>query len=485
MEKYDAVVIGSGPNGLAAAIEMARHQLKVLVLEMSEEIGGGTRTAELTLPGFKHDFCSAVHPTGILSPYLKELPLEKHGLKWLFPELSVAHPLDDEAAVLLSKDLDATAAGLGKDAKYWKRLFGYLSKNGEEILKDSFKALGVPKNPVSLARFGLNAFLPANAYAKFVLKEKRSRALFAGCAAHSLLPFDFLFSSALGIMFAMSAHMVDWPVAEEGSHSITKAMAAYLKELGGEIQTGIKVEHWKQLPEAKAYLFNTDPYQLAHIAEEKLPKSYTKRLRKYNFGMGSFKLDWALDGPIPWKDPNCLKASTVHIGGTIEEIAYGEKMAWQGKYVDQPYVLLCQQSQIDPSRAPEGKHTGYAYIHVPQGSDKDCTEIIENQVERFAPGFKDIILARHKTFPSDFHQYNPNYFGGAIAGGAADISQLFSRPIARLNPYTTPNPSIYICSASTPPGGGVHGMCGYWAARAALQKQFNIKTKHIWDHSQE
>ena len=465
---YDSIIIGSGPNGLAAAIELARNGQKVLVIEAAKSIGGGTRTAELTLPNFHHDYCSAVHPMGVLSPYLKTLPLDKYGLEWIYPKASVAHPLDDEPAIILNKSLEETAANLGVDAKKWENLFRYFIKNGEGLLADSLKPLGIPKNPFVLVRFGLNALWPATTFAKAKFKGKRAKALFAGCAGHSVLPLDFYFTSALGLVFALTAHLVDWPVAKGGSASITNAMAAYFKDLGGVIRTNFLVKNIKDLPTANHYLFDTDPKQLAEIAKDELPNAYKKRLLKYNYGPGVFKVDWALTEPIPWKDNRCLEASTVHVGGTMEEIAKSERMAWEGQHCETPYLILCQQSQFDTTRAPEGKQTGYAYCHVPHGSTKDMTEIIEQQIERFAPGFKATILAKHTVNTQTFYQYNPNYLGGAITGGAADITQLFTRPVARLNPYTTPNAKILICSAATPPGGGVHGMCGYWAARSIL-----------------
>lgn len=465
----DAIIIGSGPNGLAAAIELQRKGKQVLVLEGTDEIGGGTRTKELTLPGFHHDYCSAVHPMGVLSPFLKTLPLNKYGLEWIFPPASIAHPLDNEPAILLTKSLDETAQNLGIDQQQWKKTFNYFTKNGTALLEDSLKPLGVPKSPLLLAKFGLNALWPAKKYANFRFQGERARALFAGCAGHSVLPLNFYFTSSFGLMFALTGHLVNWPVAKGGSHAITKAMAAYFESLGGQIQTSTLIKHFKKLPVAKAYLFDTDPRQLVHIAGSELPLVYKNRLLNYKYGPGVFKIDWALDEAIPWKDPNCLLASTVHVGGELEEIAKSEKMAWQGKHCDKPFLILCQQSQFDSSRAPKGKHTGYAYCHVPHGSTKDMTNFIENQVERFAPGFKDIILARHTLNTADFYQYNPNYFGGAITGGSAHLTQLFTRPTARKNPYSTPNPKIFICSASTPPGGGVHGMCGYWAAKTVIK----------------
>lgn len=471
MSEYNAIIIGSGPNGLAAAIELAQNGLKVLVVEGADSIGGGTRSGERTLPGFLHDHCSAVHPMGVLSPYLKTLPLGDFGLKWIYPEASVAHPLDDEPTILLTRSLKETGSYLGKDAKKWENLFSYFSKNGEALLEDSLKPLGLPKNPSLLTRFGLKAMQPATSFANYAFKDNLAKALFAGCAAHSVLPLEKMFTAALGLVFGVTAHMADWPVAQGGSQSITGSMARYFESLGGEIRTSQWIKSMVDLPPAEVYIFDTDPVQLAQIASSDLPDGYRRRLNKYNYGPGTFKVDWALNGPIPWIDENALKASTVHVGGTIEEIALSEKMAWNGKHCDKPFLILCQQSMFDESRAPRGKHTGYAYCHVPNGSTKDMTEVIENQIERFAPGFKDIILKRHSTNTSQFHAYNPNYLGGAITGGAADITQLFTRPVARLDPYSTPNPKIFICSAATPPGGGVHGMCGYWAARAVLKKR--------------
>lgn len=469
-ESYDAVVIGSGPNGLAAAIELARNGARVGVLEASATPGGGVRSGELTLPGFIHDVCSAVHPLGILSPYFRTLPLAEHGLEWITPPASVAHPLDDGPAVMLYKDLDKTGANLGEDAGAWRGVFEPLLRNADGLLADILGPLSVPTHPIMLARFGLPGLRSAVGSARSRFRGKRARALFAGCAGHSILPLEKLLTSAVGTMFALTGHMEDWPVAKGGSEAITTALVSYFESLGGELRCSTKVERADKLPHARVYLFDTDPVQLASIANDALPAGYAKRLRGYRFGPGVFKLDWALDGPIPWNDPNCLEASTVHVGGTLDEIAASERAAWNGEHSDTPYLILCQQSQFDATRAPAGKHTGYAYSHVPHGSTHDQTAAIENQIERFAPGFKDIILERHTTTPADLERYNTNYVGGVIAGGVADIIQAFTRPVARLNPYTTPNRRIFICSASTPPGGGVHGMCGYHAARAALKK---------------
>ncbi len=470
LPEFDAVIIGSGPNGLSAAIELARNGVNVLVIEAAKTVGGGTRTASLTLPGFKHDFCSAVHPTGFLSPFWRKLPLEDHGLEWIQPQASVAHPLEGEEAVLLTRNIEETADNLGRDGKAWQRLLKPFLKKPYALLEDTLRPLGIPKHPILLARYGMKAMLPVTLLAKYQFREHRAKALLAGNGAHSVIALDMMFSSAIALMFAIMGHLVDWPVAKGGSENITKALTGYFKKLGGEIRTSTKITHMNQLPQAKVYLFDTDPFQLADIAESVLPRGYLKRLKRYHFGPGAFKVDWALDGSIPWSDPRCLKASTVHVGGPIEEIAHSEKTIWQGGKTEKPFVMVCQQSEFDPSRAPNGKQTGYAYCHVPFGSDFDFTEIIENQVERFAPGFKDIILRRHSISTKKFYEHNPNYYGGAITGGAANITQLFTRPVARIDPYSTPNPKIFICSSSSPPGGGIHGMCGYYAARAVLKR---------------
>ncbi len=469
-ESFDAVVIGAGPNGLSAAVALAQAGASVLVLEATNEIGGGTRTAELTLDGFRHDVCSAVHTTGILSPFFRSLPLEEHGLRWIVPPASVAHPLDDEPAVMMWSSLTDTAEGLGADACSYEKLVAPFLEDPHPFFEDVLGPLGWPSRPGLFMRFGLKAMWPATWLASWRFREARARALFAGCAAHSILPLNSMFTAALGVIFSIAGHVEPWPIAAGGSFAIPKALGGLLRELGGQIRTGVRVDSLADLPPARVYLFDTSPNQLAAIGEPVLPGGYVRRLQRYRYGPGAFKLDWALDGPIPWRDPNCLQASTVHLGGTLEEIAAGEAAMYRGEHPDKPFVLLCQQSQLDPMRAPDGKHTGYAYCHVPGGSTFDMTEIIEDQVERFAPGFKDLILARHVMRTDDFQHYNLNYVGGAITGGVADVFQLFTRPVARWNPYTTPNPRIYICSASTPPGGGVHGMCGYHAAQVALRR---------------
>jgi phytoene dehydrogenase-like protein len=472
MADHDAVVIGSGPNGLAAATALAQSGASVLVLEAMDEVGGGLRTSELTLPGFAHDECSSCHPMGILSPYFSSLPLAEHGLEWVRPPASVAHPLDDQPAVMLWRSIERTAAGLGPDGGSYERLVAPYLKHPEGFLEDVLGpvAMGIPNHPLTMARFGLTGLAPATRLADRRFEDTRAQALLAGCAAHAILPLERRLTGAVGLLFLVTAHLEEWPVVRGGSAGLARALASHLQALGGTIQTGARVDSAADLPPARVYLFDTSPSQLASIAGGVLPERYVRALRRYRYGPGAFKLDWALDGPIPWTDPNCLDASTVHLGGTLEEIAAGEAAVWRGEHPDRPYVLLVQQSQFDPTRAPEGKHTGYAYCHVPPGSSADLTDVVEHQVERFAPGFRDRILARHATRTADFERQNPNYVGGAITGGVADVPQAFARPVARLDPYATPNRRVYICSASSPPGGGVHGMCGYHAARSALRR---------------
>jgi phytoene dehydrogenase-like protein len=467
----DAVVIGSGPNGLAAAIELARAGASVLVLEASDEPGGGMRTAELTLPGFHHDVCSAVHPTGILSPFFRQLPLEEHGLVWIRPAASVAHPLDGSEAVMLYRSLVRTQERLGsRDAKAWARLVGPFLASPHDLLADAMAPLRVPAHPVQMLRFGMRAAFSANRLARLLFRDAPARALFAGCAAHSILPLTSPLTAALGVMFAITGHVEDWPVAAGGSRAIASSLVSYLKALGGRVETGRRIERLDELPPSRVVLFDTSPEQLSRIAGDALPAGYRRRLGRYRYGPGVFKLDWALDGPIPWRDPACLEASTVHVGGTLEEIAASERDMYHGRHPERPYLIVCQQSQFDASRAPAGRHTGYAYCHVPHGSTLDRTEAIERQIERFAPGFRDRILARHTMDPAWLERHNPNYKGGAVTGGVADALQLWNRPVTRLDPYATPNPRLFICSAATPPGGGVHGQCGYWAARSALRR---------------
>lgn len=465
----DAVVVGSGPNGLAAAITLARAGVSVRVIEGHAEPGGGARTAELTLPGFLHDVCSACHPMGVLSPLFRALPLAAHGLEWIAPPVSVAHPLDDGPPVLLTRSVEQTAAGLGEDGAAWARMVRPFLEDPHGLYADLLAPLGIPRNPFRLARFGLSAIRSAAGLARGRFSGARARALFAGNAAHAIQPLEHPLTAALGLVFAISAHVEPWPVAKGGSTSITAALVSILRSLGGEIECGRPVRSLSELS-AKVVLFDTSPENLAAVAGEALPAGYRRRLGRYRYGPGVFKVDWALDGPVPWRHAEVGDAATVHLGGTLEEVAAAEAAAWNGEHPERPFVLVCQQSAHDPTRAPAGKHTVYGYCHVPGGSTVDRTEAIEAQVERFAPGFRDRILARHVMNTRDLSAYNPAYVGGAITGGVADWRQLFTRPVARLDPYSTPNPRLFICSAATPPGGGVHGMCGWFAARSALRR---------------
>jgi len=472
---YDAVIVGSGPNGLAAAITLAREGFVVAVLEAKETIGGGARTEELTLPGFRHDVCSAIHPMALVSPFFRDLPLAEHGLEWAYSPAAIAHPLDDGTAATLELSLDATAARLGIDEQAYRSLMapfaGQAGALFDEILRPIL-ALPPPKHPLLLARFGLQGLQPAmRAVSRF--RDPHARALFGGAAAHSFLPLEKIGSASFALALILAGHAIGWPAAKGGSSAIIDAMASYFKSLGGVIETGTRVRSLRDLPPATVALLDVTPIQLAYIAADQLPTGYVRRLGKFRYGPGVFKVDWALDGPIPWTAEECSRSATVHVGGTIEEIAAHERAAFHGTMTDKPFVLVAQQSMFDATRAPEGKHTGWAYCHVPHGWKGDATEAIERQIERFAPGFRDRILARHTFNPAQYEEHNANYIGGDIAGGANTMSQFLTRPFAKLDPYATPNPRIYMCSSSTPPGGGVHGMCGYWAARSVLKNVFD------------
>lgn len=465
----DAVVVGSGPNGLAAAIVLAQAGYSTTLFEAKDTIGGGLRSKALTLPGFVHDVCSAVHPLGLASPFFSKLPLSKYGLEWIKPPVPLAHPLDDGTAVLLEQSIEATAAGLGRDGKAYSKLMTPLVNSWDDLAGDILGPLHFPNHPLAFMRFGLSAILPAEWVAKTRFSEERARALFAGLAAHSILPLNKWTTSAIALVLGILGHKTGWPMPRGGSQQIAEALAKYFQSLGGQIITDSPVRSIEELPPSRVVLFDVTPRQLLKICGERFPIGYRRRLGNYRYGPGVFKIDWALSQPIPWRAKECLRAGTIHLGGTLQEIAQSEELVWEGKYPEKNFILLAQPSLFDPTRAPPGKQTAWAYCHVPNGSTVDMTLQIESQIEKAAPGFKDCILARSTMTAAELEVYNPNYIGGDITGGVQDIFQLFTRPVARIVPYSTPDPKIFICSSSTPPGGGVHGMCGYHAAEAALK----------------
>jgi Phytoene dehydrogenase and related proteins len=470
---FDAVVVGSGPNGLAAAIALQQEGLSVLIIEGKNEIGGGLRSAEFTLPGFVHDVCSAIHPLAIGSPFFNTLPLQDYGLFYTFPDLAAAHPFDDGTAAVLGSSIEETARLLGDDEQAYLKLLKPLVKDWPDIAADVLGPLHFPKHPIAMAKFGLNALTSATFLAKR-FKTKAARGLWAGMAAHSIQPLSNLTTSAIGLVLMAAAHLKGWPIPVGGSKEIANALSSYFIALGGKIETGRYIKSLDELPSSRTVLFDVTPKQLLQIAGHKFSSIYKWQLERYRYGMGVFKVDWALDEAIPFTAKEARHAGTVHIGNTLEEITLSEKLSWQGKHADKPFVLLAQQSLFDTSRAPEGKHTAWAYCHVPNGSVTDMTETIEKQIERFAPGFRDRILAKHTMNTAQVEAYNPNYIGGDINGGVIDLGQIFTRPALRSSPYRTSAKGLYLCSSSTPPGGGVHGMCGYHAAKRALKDVFSI-----------
>ena len=467
---YDAVVVGAGPNGLAAAIVLARAGHSVLVAEARDTIGGGCRSAQITRPGFLHDICAAVHPMGIVSPLFRDLPLAAHGLEWAQSPAALAHPFDDGSAAVLHRDVQATGETIGPDGKPWARLMRPFLDAGEPFFADVLRPIRVPRHPFVMARFGLAGLQSCERLVRRQFSGPRARALFTGCAAHSFLPMDAPASASFGLVLALVGHAIDWPVVRGGSQRLADALASYLRSIGGEIETGRPVAALRELPSHRVVLFDLVPRLVERIAGEALPASFRKQLRRYRHGPGVFKIDWALRGPIPWTAAACHTAATVHLGASFEEIAESERAAAHGGVAERPFVLVAQQSLFDRTRAPEGQHTGWAYCHVAHGSTVDMTERIERQIERFAPGFRDLILDRRTMSPSDVEAHNANMIGGDIGGGANDLAQFLFRPVRRWNPYATPNPRLFLCSSATPPGAGVHGMCGYWAAQSALRR---------------
>jgi phytoene dehydrogenase-like protein len=466
--QFESVVVGSGPNGLAAAITLAQAGQSVAVFEAEPTIGGGMRSAELTVPGFIHDVCAAIVPLALASPFFRTLPLAKHGLAFIQPDVPLAHPLDDGTAVIVERSVQQTATGLGRDGASYASLFGPLARDWAKLEPVVLGPLKFPEHPLIAARFGLNAMRSASSLAKSKFRDVRARALFAGLAAHSILPLEDSPSAAFGLILGSLAHAVGWPIVGGGTQKLADALAAQFRSLGGEIRTGTRVTSVDELPPGATVFCDVSPRSLAKIAGSSFTPGFRAALERYRYAPGVCKVDWALDAPIPWKSPECARAGTVHVGGTLEEIATSERDAWNGAESSAPFVLLAQPTLFDPSRAPAGKHTAWGYCHVPNGSTEDMSGAIEAQIERFAPGFRSRILQRSVMLPADLQAHNANLVGGDVGGGAVTLYQLFMRPTWRL--YATTNRQIYICSASTPPGGGVHGLCGHLAAKRALRK---------------
>jgi len=468
--RYDAVVIGSGPNGLSAGIYLAQQGCSVLILEAAEYAGGGVRSEELTLPGFIHDPCAAILPLTLTSPFFRSLPLEKFGLKWLDSPLPLVHPLDQGKAVLVMRSLDETAAYLGQDGRAYQRLLKPLLDDWENFSQDLLASVPFPpRSGLTFLRFATAALLPATILGKSLFREETGRAVWAGMAGHAMMPLEKVATGAFGILISLTAHAVGWPFPQGGAGALGAALIAYFKSLGGELLTGYPVRSLTDLPEHQVALFDVSPKNFVNIMGENLPASYQSALARYRYGPGVCKVDFALDAPTPWMAEAAHRAATLHLGGTAEEISAAERLVAQGKHPAQPYVLVAQPSLFDPIRAPKGKHTLWAYCHVPNGSRKDVSKEIETQIERFAPGFRRQILAKHVRTAIEMEAYNPNYVGGDINSGVQDLLQQFTRPVLSLNPYRTPIPGVYLCSSATPPGGGVHGMCGVHAARTALR----------------
>ena len=463
-------MVGSGPNGLAAAIRLAQAGRSVVVLESAATPGGGVRSAELTLPGFIHDVCSSVYPMAVCSPFLRTLPLKDHGLEWVFSPAALAHPFDDGTAVQLYQSLEETVRALGPDGSGYQRLFSKIVPRWQDLVQDALAPPGFPRHPFLFAGFGLRAIRSGAGLARAIFHTNRARTFFAGMVAHSMLPLENLSTAAVALMLGLGAHAGGWPIVRGGAQQLTAALVAYLQSLGGQVITGCHVESLDQLPPGRTVLLDVTPRQLLKMAGSSLPGSYRRKLERYRYGVGAFKIDWALHQPVPWRAPECRQAATIHLGGSLDEICESERLPWDGKIAERPFVLFAQPSLFDSTRAPAGKHTAWGYCHVPNGYNGDAAEIarrIENQVERFAPGFRDCIAGRSVMGPVELERHNANLVGGDIAGGAPLLSQLFLRPTASL--YRTPLPRTFLCSSSTPPGPGVHGMCGYFAAEAALK----------------
>jgi phytoene dehydrogenase-like protein len=467
MNSPEAIVVGSGPNGLVAAVRLGMEGYRVRVVEARATIGGGARTEEVTLPGYRHDICSAIHPMAIVSPAFRTLSICLDPDEWAWSPFELAHPFDDGTAATLSRSVEETATRMGEDGPQWLRAFVPFVRHADELFEDVLRPIRLPRYPGLMARFGMAGLQSAESFVRR-FRRPETRAIFGGCAAHGVVPLDRPASASFGLMLALTAHVGGWPCARGGSARIIDALAQRLRALGGAIETDVEIRSLADLPSGQPLLMDLTPRQLLAIAGDRFPESYRKRLGRFRYGPGVFKIDWALDGPVPWTAPECRLANTIHLGGTFEEIAIAESAAWNGGIPHRPFVLFAQQSLFDPTRAPDGKQTGWAYCHVPHGSTVDMTDAIERQVERFAPGFRDRILARSTLNTAQIEDRNPNMIGGDIGGGANDLMQLLLRPFPRWNPYRTPRPDVWLCSSSTPPGGGVHGMCGLLAAESLL-----------------
>jgi phytoene dehydrogenase-like protein len=469
---YDAVIVGAGPNGLAAAIEMARAGRATLLIEAEDTIGGAARSMGLTLPGFVHDIGAAITPLAVASPFMQTLPLEEYGVEWIYPPAALAHPLDGGVAAVLEGSVETTAAALGRDESRYLRLMGPTTRDWPKLAPTLLgPPARLPGHPLALARFGALGAWPSTVMIRRAFQTEAARALMAGFAAHAVLPLGQIGTAAFALLFAATGHTTGWPFPRGGMQSLSDAMGRYFESLGGEIVTGVRIESLRDIPPARSVLLDVPPGRLERLAGDALPGRYRKRLLKFRRGQGVFKVDYALSGPIPWRSPDVARAGTVHVGGTLDEVVAGEATVARGGHPDRPFVLLAQQSLFDATRAPNKRQTAWAYCHVPNGSTVDMTDRIESQIERFAPGFTDLILSRHTLSPADLEQLDANLLGGDITGGAQDLRQIVARPVLSLNPYATPLRGLFLCSASTPPGGGVHGMCGYWAARAALNSE--------------
>ena len=443
----------------------------MLVREAASEIGGGTRTEELTLAGFLHDVCSTVHPMALASPWFRELPLAQHGLEWVHTPTLLVHPFDDGSVVSLERTLDATEVSLGADGSAYRRLVEPFVERWDDLLRDTLRPIRWPRRPFMMARFGLSALRSVDGLVRARFRNDATRALLAGIAGHCMLPLDWAATASFGLVLCITGHAVGWPLARGGSRAIARALGSYLRQLGGVIETDAPVRDLAELPSSRAVLLDVTPRQLLGIAGSRLPGGYRRQLERFRYGPGAFKIDWAISEPVPWKNPRCSESAVLHLAGGYNEVLASERAPWEGITVERPFVLFVQPTLFDPSRAPPGKHVAWAYCHLPHGSTFDATRAVEDQVERFAPGFRDIVLQRHVMSPADLHRHNPNMIGGDINAGAQNLTQLFFRPVFRWDPYTVPGvPGLYLCSASTPPGGAVHGMCGYHAARRALQR---------------